>query len=33
MKKIGKSLDKLLAHIDAQIAAQPKRTKQTVSQS
>ncbi|BAZ12463.1 hypothetical protein NIES4071_42940 [Calothrix sp. NIES-4071] len=30
MKRIGKSVDKLLAHLDAQIAAQPKRTKQTL---
>lgn len=28
MKEIGKSLDKLLAHLDEQIAAQPKRKKQ-----
>jgi hypothetical protein len=33
MKEIGKSLDKLLAHLDAQIAAQPKRTKQTLPQN
>ncbi len=33
MKEIGKSLDELLAHLDAQIAVQPKRTKQTLPQS
>lgn len=33
MKEIGKSLDKLLAHLDAQIASQPKRKKQTLRQN
>ncbi|RUT00874.1 hypothetical protein DSM106972_072830 [Dulcicalothrix desertica PCC 7102] len=33
MKEMGKSLDKLLAHLDAQIASQPKRTKQTLPQN
>ena len=33
MKEIGKSLDKLLAHLDAQIASQRKRTKQTLPQN
>lgn len=32
MKEIGKSLDQLLAHLDAKIAAQPKRTKQIKTQ-
>lgn len=33
MKEIGKSLDSLLSYLDAQIATQPKRTKQTLSQN
>ncbi len=33
MKEIGKSLDKLLVHLDAQIAAQPKRRKRTLPQN
>jgi hypothetical protein len=33
MKEIGKSLDQLLAHLDAQIAAQPRRTKLTLPQN
>lgn len=32
MKEIGKSLDELLAHLDAQIVNQPKRIKQILPQ-